>query len=1076
PPTIGLINDSTMDEDTVSNAISFTATDINEQALTITYTSSDTSLISSSGITFSGDQVSSSGGVYTVTTSSGTPSITLSITPESDQSGTCTITITVTDPDGMTSSNAFNLTIDPVNDAPTINSISGQTTDEEVTLEALPVNVTDLETSDCSFNITITSSDSALIPIENISYTCNAGIYYVSMTPTTDLSGTVDITITVEDPEGLTGTQTFTLTVNDVNDAPVIGSISDQTTLEDISTSIISLTATDLETSACNMTLTMSSSDQSLIPDEYLLSICSGNQYSIVATPAMNQYGTAIIAVTITDAGGLSSSTSFSLTVTDIDDSQYMWSNNQAADVVLGQADFSTNIFGTDNNSFQNPIAVAVDPTTGKLFISDYTNNRVLRFSSVNASINGSQAEAVFGQSDLVSVQANRGGSVAANTMSSPAGLYVDSFGRLWVTDRFNHRVLRFDNASSKVIGADADAVLGQSDFVSFSSDIGQNRMNEPTGVWLDPAGRLWVADEMNNRVLRFDNAITKANGANADGVLGQSNYTSNSSGTTQSSLSYPHIAFGDNAGNLFVVDYSNSRTLLFNNAALKSNGANADVVLGQSDFISNVVNTTADGMNYPVGVTTDNYGNIYVGDRSNNRLLIFNDAINKTNGASADYVLGQPDFTSSTVNNGGISENSLNLPHFLFFDNNNNHLWVSDFSNQRVIRYSLMIKTAPVISLISDSTMNEDIVSNSISFTVTDINEQALTITYISSNESLISPTGITFSGDQLSTNGSAYTVSASSVATTVTLSITPETNQSGTALITITVTDTDGMTATDSFSLTVAAVNDVPNVSTINPQSMNEGTSIALSLTATDTEGDSLSVTALSADQSLIQNSDIVLSNDGSTYTISITPMTNQAGSTDITISVDDGTDITHMTFMITVNEVYYMIAGHVSWYTDIAGSDFEGVTLTLSGTYSYSMLTDASGYYTFTTVRPGNYTLTASKSDDISLEIADAIKILKAGARKISLTCLEQIAADVYNDGYFGAYDASRVLDYLAGFENCMNDSCTFWQFVTENITSCETWPLIEFESVRQYTDLTGDALGQDFIGIGCGNVSE
>ena len=180
--------------------------------------------------------------------------------------------------------------------------------------------------------------------------------------------------------------------------------------------------------------------------------------------------------------------------------------------------------------------------------------------------------------------------------------------------------------------------------------------MYDPTGVWLDPAGRLWVADEMNNRVLRFDNAITKANGANADGVLGQSNYTSNSSGTTQSSLSYPHIAFGDNAGNLFVVDYNNSRTLLFNNAALKTNGANADIVLGQSDFVSNGVNTTAGGMNYPVGVTVDNYGNIYVGDRDNSRLLIFNDAINKTNGASADYVLGQPDFTSSTVNNGGIS------------------------------------------------------------------------------------------------------------------------------------------------------------------------------------------------------------------------------------------------------------------------------------------------------------------------------------------------------------------------------------------------------------------------------------
>ena len=191
---------------------------------------------------------------------------------------------------------------------------------------------------------------------------------------------------------------------------------------------------------------------------------------------------------------------------------------------------------------------------------------------------------------------------------------------------------------------------------------------------------------------------------------------------------------------------------------------------------------------------------------------------------------------------------------------------------------------------------------------------------------------------------------------------------------------------------------------------------------------------------------------------------------------VSVSDGTEITSMTFSITVNEVYYMIAGHVSSYTDIAGSDLEGVTLTLSGTHSYSMLTDANGYYTFTTVRPGDYTLTASRSGEINLEIGDAVQILKAVVRKVSLTCLVQIAADVYNDGYVGAYDAARVLDYLAGFENCVNDSCTFWKFVTENITSCETFPLIEFENTRRYTDLTGDVVGQDFIGIGCGNIAE
>ncbi|KPA17521.1 hypothetical protein MHK_002260, partial [Candidatus Magnetomorum sp. HK-1] len=277
-------------------------------------------------------------------------------------------------------------------------------------------------------------------------------------------------------------------------------------------------------------------------------------------------------------------------------------------------------------------------------------------------------------------------------------------------------------------------------------------------------------------------------------------------------------------------------------------------------------------------------------------------------------------------------------------------------------------------------------------------------------------------------------------------------------------------------SFDLTVTAVNDVPELSNIVSQDMNEGTSIDLTMTASDVEGSALTVTALSADQTLIPDSNISLINDGNMYTITITPVVAQAGSTDITISVSDGTDITSLTFIVTVNEINYIVAGHVSNYTDIVGSDLQGVTMTLSGTHSYSMVTDASGYYTFTTVRPGDYTLTASKSDEISLDIADAVKILKAAARKLSLTCIEQIAADAYIDGYFGAHDAMKVAHYVSGLGNCLNDTCVFWQFIPEMNTSCDTWPLIEFESVRRYTDLTGDALGQDFIGIGCGNVSQ
>ncbi|KPA19366.1 NHL repeat containing protein, partial [Candidatus Magnetomorum sp. HK-1] len=391
--------------------------------------------------------------------------------------------------------------------------------------------------------------------------------------------------------------------------------------------------------------------------------------------------------------GGLSTSTSFNLTVTEVDESLYMWANQQAAEVVLGQSDFTSSISGTTSSLTSQPYGVAVDPTTGKVFISDVLNDRILRFSSIDASVNGSSAEAVFGQADFTSGLINRGGSVAANTLYGPRHISIDMFGRLWVADTSNNRVLRFDNAASKSNGANADFVLGQPDFLTNTTNTTQSSMYSPRGAWLDPEGRLWVADKGNNRVLRFDDVDSKTNGANADGVLGQTNFTNNTNDTTQSTMYQPFFITGDNNGTIFVAEYLNHRVLRFDNAALKANGANADGVLGQSNFTSNSSAASITGMDHPAYVHLCNQGRLYVADHYNSRVMIFNDAINKSNGADPDYVLGQPDSTSNTVNNGGISERTMNYPLATFFNSNTNYLWVTDVYNHRVLRYSLMLK-----------------------------------------------------------------------------------------------------------------------------------------------------------------------------------------------------------------------------------------------------------------------------------------------------------------------------------------------------------------------------------------------
>ncbi|MBF0452923.1 MAG: hypothetical protein HQK75_19640, partial [Candidatus Magnetomorum sp.] len=591
-----------------------------------------------------------------------------------------------------------------------------------------------------------------------------------------------------------------------VGNKPQISSINNQEVTENSTPVSITFTVDEFQgATPCSMGLSMSGSNQTFIPDKYLMSACHDNHYTIVATPAMNQVGSTTISITLTDASGLIANTSFHLTVTEINHNLYYWENYQAADVVLGQQDFNSNTSGLSNSKFNEPVGVGMDAKTGKVFVGDYINNRVLRFSSINAAINGSSAEAVFGQADFVSGAANRGGSVAANTFYHPEKPFVDPFGRLWVNDTVNHRVLRFDNASSKNSGCDADAVLGQPDFTTNSLGTTQNKCNAPNGVWIDPSGTLWVADKGNNRVLRFDNAAQKPNGANADGVLGQPDFTSGSTGLTQGAMNYPHDIVGDRSGTIYVSDLFNHRVLRFDNAALKSNGANADGVLGQSDFVSNVSLTTGANVVKPVGVEMDLSGRLYVSDSGNHRILLFNDAKNKANGASADNVLGQPDFTSSTGNYGGISDKSINGPQWLFFDKLNNHLWDAEYSNYRVMRYTMNMNSAPVIGIINDSIISGNSVSNQITFTVSDSDQQPLTITCQSSDNSIIQPDEIIFSGEQVVSTGSTYVVNATAAETHVTLTVTPETNQSESAFITITVTDPAGVKATTSFEVII-------------------------------------------------------------------------------------------------------------------------------------------------------------------------------------------------------------------------------------------------------------------------------
>jgi len=251
------------------------------------------------------------------------------------------------------------------------------------------------------------------------------------------------------------------------------------------------------------------------------------------------------------------------------------------------------------------------------------------------------------------------------------------------------------ESASAKLL--DASGLLGQDNYTSSVSGSGDNKFDGSQGVTLDSSGhRLFVSDESNNRVLVFklDNKnqiIDKT----ADYVIGQTNFTSTANGRTQNRLYWPSEVFYDSDnGRLFVSDKGNYRIMVFNLSGGITNGMNASYVLGQADFTSRTTGLSAGifgGANGPSGIAYDSWNKrLFISDMGNHRVMVFNLSGGITNGMNASYVLGQADFTSKLS---GAAQNTFSHvgPTGILYDIQHQRLFVSDYySNNRVMVFNL--------------------------------------------------------------------------------------------------------------------------------------------------------------------------------------------------------------------------------------------------------------------------------------------------------------------------------------------------------------------------------------------------
>ena len=266
----------------------------------------------------------------------------------------------------------------------------------------------------------------------------------------------------------------------------------------------------------------------------------------------------------------------------------------------------------------------------------------------------------------------------AVDARLSPRDVAVDTAGNVYIADSSQDRVKRVDVATGLI------STFAGSGRYGFGGDGGQAadaQFREPTGVALDSAGNVYIADRYNHRIRRVDAASgvistfagTGANGFGGDGGV-----------AIEARLSWPERVAVDGADNVYIVDRSNDR--------IRRVEADTGVIstfagTGASDFGGDGGPAAEALLDSPADVAVDAAGNVYIADERNHRVRRV-DAVTGT----ISTVAGSGDssyFGGAFGGDGGPADEArLDAPKGVAVDASGN-VYVSDTGNYLIRRVS---------------------------------------------------------------------------------------------------------------------------------------------------------------------------------------------------------------------------------------------------------------------------------------------------------------------------------------------------------------------------------------------------
>ncbi len=262
--------------------------------------------------------------------------------------------------------------------------------------------------------------------------------------------------------------------------------------------------------------------------------------------------------------------------------------------------------FSGDGGSAQSasvslPIGVAVD-SAGDFFIADSSNNRIRKVSNGTITTVAGSGAVGFDSGGF----SGDGGPATRALLSDPAQVAVDAAGNLYIADLGNSRI-------RKVSGGIITTVAGNQ-FQGFSGDGGpatSASLNLPSGVAVDAAGNLYIADTDNQRIRKVSGGIITTVAGN--GLRG---FSGDGGPATSASLNSPTAVAVDSAGNLFITDLFNNRIRVVSNGTITTIAGN-----GSMGFGGDGGPPASASLSGPNQISLDSVGNLYIADTGNDRI-----------------------------------------------------------------------------------------------------------------------------------------------------------------------------------------------------------------------------------------------------------------------------------------------------------------------------------------------------------------------------------------------------------------------------------------------------------------------